>query len=138
MLLQCRSSTLVWRRCAATIARHLARTEKDMNANMKSAGKPVLALALVLSMMAPEMAHAGKKERAIALGIGIGMLGGALASNGDPRAVIGGAVAGGLIGGVAQDDRRRWHDDRRSWRDDRRRWHDGRWDDRRPRGRDWR
>jgi len=108
-----------------------------MNANMKFTGKPVLALALVLSMMGPEMAHAGKKERAIALGIGIGMLGGALASNGDPRAVIGGAVAGGLIGGVARDDRRRRHDDRRSWRDDRR-WHEGRWDDRRPRGRDWR
>lgn len=90
-----------------------------------------MALALALSLMAPGIAEAGKKERAIALGVGIGMLGGALASNGDPRAVLGGAVAGGLIGGVAHKDRRDWRHDRRSWRDDR-------WDDRRPRRHDWR
>ena len=62
-----------------------------MNTGMKLYGRPALALALALSLMAPGIAEAGKKERAIALGIGIGMLGGALASNGDPRAVIGGS-----------------------------------------------
>ena len=55
-----------------------------MNTGMKLYGRPALALALALSLMAPGIAEAGKKERAIALGIGIGMLGGALASNGDP------------------------------------------------------
>jgi hypothetical protein len=103
-----------------------------MKANTKSFGRPALATALALSLMAPGVAEAGKKERAIALGIGIGMLGGALASNGDPRAVIGGAVAGGLIGGVAHGDRREWREDRRTWRDDRR------WEHRRPRGHGWR
>lgn len=110
------------------------RWENDMQAKLKILGRSVGIMSLVLSLMLPGMAHAGKKERAIALGIGIGMLGGALASNGDPRAVIGGAVAGGLIGSVAQQrDRREWRDDRRSWREDRRWRHDHRRDHR-----DWR
>ncbi len=108
-----------------------------MNEVKKSFGMPSLAIALVLSVTVPGIAEAGKKERAIALGVGIGMLGGALASNGDPRAVLGGAVAGGLIGSVADRDRREWRQDRRSWRDDRRR-DDRRRYDRRSDHRDWR
>jgi hypothetical protein len=108
-----------------------------MNENTRKLGGLAVSLALVLSMMAPGMAQAGKKERAIALGVGIGMLGGALASNGDPRAVLGGAVAGGLIGGVAHRDRRERRDDHRSWREDRH-WSDGRWDRARPHRHDWR
>lgn len=104
-----------------------------MQAKRKLLGRPIVAVSLVLALMLPGIAQAGKKERAIALGIGIGMLGGALASNGDPRAVIGGAVAGGLIGNATQRDRREWRDDRRSWRDDRR-WRN----DHRRHGREWR
>lgn len=104
-----------------------------MQAKRKLFGRPIVAVSLVLALMLPGIAQAGKKERAIALGIGIGMLGGALASNGDPRAVIGGAVAGGLIGSATQHDRREWRDDRRSWRDDRR-WRN----DHRRHGREWR
>ncbi|NLR99930.1 hypothetical protein HGP17_24165 [Rhizobium sp. P38BS-XIX] len=103
----------------------------------KSLAHRALVVALALSVMAPGIAHAGKKERAIALGVGIGILGGALASRGDPRAVLGGAVAGGLIGAVAEKDRRDRRDDRRSWRDDRQ-WDGGRWDRRGPGYRDWR
>ncbi len=108
-----------------------------MNAVKKSRPTLALAVALALSVVVPGIAEAGKKERAIALGVGIGMLGGALASNGDPRAVLGGAVAGGLIGSVADRNRREWREDRRSWRDDRRR-DDRRRHDRRPGHRDWR
>lgn len=120
---------------------HAAR-ENNMNAVKKSLATPALAIALALSLLAPGVAEAGKKERAIALGIGIGMLGGALASNGDPRAVLGGAVAGGLIGSVADKDRRDRREDRRSWRNDRR-WddryrHDRHRHDRRHGHRDWR
>jgi hypothetical protein len=115
-----------------------AALENDMQAIIRrSLGRPAIAIALALSVMAPGIAEAGKKERAIALGIGIGMLGGALASNGDPRAVLGGAVAGGLIGSVADKDRRDRRDERRSWRDDRYRG-DGRWDRRRPYRHEWR
>ena len=39
-----------------------------MNTGMKLYGRPALALALALSLMAPGIAEAGKKERAIALG----------------------------------------------------------------------
>ncbi|MCP2138317.1 hypothetical protein [Agrobacterium tumefaciens] len=86
--------------------------------NFHKLGKVTATLAVVLSLVSvPELAHAGKKERNIALGIGLGLLGGAIVSQGDPRAVIGGAVAGGLIGGaVAKDNRRSWRDDRRDWR----------------------
>ena len=38
-------------------------------------------------MSVPELAHAGKKERNIALGIGLGLLAVAVALQGDPRAV---------------------------------------------------
>jgi hypothetical protein len=108
-----------------------------MNSMSKPFGIPTFAIALSLLIAAPGAAEAGKKERAIALGVGIGMLGGALASNGDPRAVLGGAVAGGLIGSVAERDRRDRREHRRSWRDERR-WDDRRWDDRRSGRRDWR
>lgn len=102
-----------------------------------SLGTPALAIALAFAAMTPGVAEAGKKERAIALGVGIGMLGGALASKGDPRAILGGAVAGGLIGSVAEKDRRDRREDRRSWRDDRR-WDERRGEGRRPVYRDWR
>ncbi|WP_139020922.1 hypothetical protein [Agrobacterium arsenijevicii] len=59
--------------------------------NFHKLGKVTATLAVVLSLVSvPELAHAGKKERNIALGIGLGLLGGAIVSQGDPRAVIGG------------------------------------------------
>ncbi len=86
--------------------------------NFDRLGKVTAMLAVFLSLISvPELAHAGKKERNIALGIGLGLLGGAIASQGDPGALIGGAVAGGLIGGaLTHDNRRSWRDDRRDWR----------------------
>ena len=69
------------------------------------------------------------------LGIGLGLLGGALLSDGDPWAALAGAAAGGAIGNAASGDRDRhrrgdpWRDrhrrDDRDWRD----WRD--WRDRR-------
>lgn len=60
----------------------------------------------------------------VALGIGLGLVGGALLSNGDPWATIAGAAAGGVIAKAATDDdrnRRPEHWDRRNLRPDDRR-----------------
>lgn len=96
--------------------------------NIKQIGRMALAIPLALSMaFTPELAEARSKKDNIAIGIGLGLIGGALMSRGDPAAAVGGAVAGGLIGGVVSKDRR----DRREWRHDYRR-HD--WDRRDHRG----
>ncbi len=91
-------------------------------------------LALSLLAATPQVAHARNhgtqkehrddKRRNTLLGAGIGLLGGAILSEGDPWATIAGAAAGGLVGNVTTKDKRhkwdRWPDrrDRRD-RDDR-------------------
>jgi hypothetical protein len=66
----------------------------------------------------PDAAIAGKRSDT-ALGVGLGALGGALLSNGDPWGAIGGAVAGGMIGNLASKDRHDRWDRRDRWRRDR-------------------
>jgi hypothetical protein len=91
---------------------------------LRRIGLAVAAVSLSVSLIgSPDVAYAGKKERNIALGVGLGLLGGLIVSNGDPKAALGGAVAGGVIGGATAKDKNR--DNRRSWRDDRRDWHRG-------------
>lgn len=86
---------------------------------MKNANavKVFLALPLVVSLIiaAGNADAMDKKSRDIALGVGLGLLTGAIASQGDPKAAIGGAVAGGLIGAAVSRDSRRHH--REDWRD---------------------
>lgn len=73
------------------------------------------------------------------LGVGLGLLGGAILSGGDPWASLAGAAAGGAIGNIASGDNRskrqddwRYRRDRDPRRDDRRYYHDRRYrDDRR-------
>jgi uncharacterized protein YcfJ len=71
-----------------------------------------------------------QKTKNTLIGVGIGLLGGALLSGGDPWATAAGAAAGGLVGNTTTDDPRRdwrrrdrdlrWRDDQRrdGWRDD--------------------
>ena len=83
-----------------------------------------LPVALVL-IVPPQMAEA--RNRNLAAGIGIGLIGGAIASRGDPGAMLGGAIAGGVVGGIVDHHRRKeyreWRRDVRDYRDrrDRRR-----------------
>lgn len=89
----------------------------------------VFALPLALTLaIPPELAEARNRKDNVAIGIGLGLVGGALVSRGDPGAAVGGAVAGGLIGAAASRDR---HDRRKEWRHDNRRDRDR--DHRRPR-----
>lgn len=76
------------------------------------------------------------KTGSTVLGIGIGLLGGALLSDGDPWATLAGAAAGGAIGHAAADDRGRKANERR-WREERR-WRDRRDRSRRDDPRGWR
>lgn len=99
--------------------------------------KPMCAgLALSLLIAAPNAVsaqryearkeHKAEKRKNSLIGIGIGLLGGAIISGGDPWATLGGAAAGGVIGNVTTKDKRdRW--DRRDNRRDR----EDRWDGRR-------
>lgn len=102
-----------------------------------------LALALALGAAAVaipgDAAALSKKDRRTLVGAVVGGLGGALVSNGDPWATVGGALAGGTIGNVTAEDRarnQRWERDRRErerhWNrgGDRRDW--GRYDHRDP------
>ncbi len=87
-----------------------------------------LALSLTIGAVTPQEAdarrgryeHRDNKKRNTLIGAGIGLLGGAIVSGGDPWATIGGAAAGGVIGNVTTNDRRdrnrRW-DNRRDRRD---------------------
>lgn len=59
--------------------------------------------------------HRRDERRNTLIGAGIGMLGGAILSDGDPWATIGGAAAGGLIGNVATE-RPRYRHRHRNWR----------------------
>lgn len=77
-------------------------------------------LALVLALPS-QSAFADRKDRkGLAIGLGIGLLGAAVASNGDPGAMIGGALVGGVIGHeISRDkDRRKYREWRRDRRDD--------------------
>ncbi|HEX7855193.1 MAG TPA: hypothetical protein VF503_16010 [Sphingobium sp.] len=81
--------------------------------------------------------HRDAKRKNSLIGAGLGLLGGAILSGGDPWATLGGAAAGGLVGNVTTKDKRidrRW-DDRR-W-DGRRRDDRDHRDDRRDRNRRW-
>ena len=84
----------------------------------------MLAGTLAMGLDAP--AAADDKTRNTVIGAGLGGVAGALLSDGDAWATLGGAAAGGVLGHVItddDDDRRRWdrrgnrHDDyrRASW-----------------------
>lgn len=96
-------------------------------------------LALSLLVAAPQAAqaqhyetqkeHRDNKRKNSLIGAGLGLLGGAILSGGDPWATIGGAAAGGLIGNVTTKDKRIGRGDgwrRDDWRRDDRRYRDGR------------
>lgn len=91
-------------------------------------------LALVLALPAQSAMADRKDRKELAIGLGIGLLGAAIASNGDPGAMIGGAIVGGAIGHeIGRDkDRRKY----REWRRDRQNDWRHRRDDRRDRHRD--
>lgn len=77
------------------------------------AKKLLLSAALAFGLLATTAQYAqamDKTDRTI-VGVGIGLLGGAILSNGDPWATIAGGAVGGTIGNVTADNRRR--DDRR-------------------------
>jgi osmotically inducible lipoprotein OsmB len=75
--------------------------------------------AIVMGMLAtavPQAANAQYRERRVErqdrtgnvlLGAGLGLLGGAILSGGDPWATVAGAAAGGAIGGISSNDDRR-------------------------------
>lgn len=67
-------------------------------------------------------AAAGDKTRNTVIGAGVGAAAGAVLSNGDPAATIGGAAVGGLIGNVTTKDHDRY-DNRRYYRDRDRHYH---------------
>lgn len=94
-------------------------------------------VAISLCMAAPTLSQAkprhdrhqkeNNKTRNTLLGVGLGMLGGAILSKGDPWATVAGAAAGGAIGNVASKD----NDRDRKGKDWDRRDRDGRYDRRR-------
>ncbi|MDM9624955.1 bacteriocin [Rhizobium sp. S152] len=98
-----------------------------MNDTRRSRALLAMLLSASLLIAAGSAEAMDKKSRNIALGVGLGLLTGAVASQGDPRGAIGGAVAGGLIGAVVgrdhgatrREDWRRYDRDRRPHRYDR-------------------
>jgi osmotically inducible lipoprotein OsmB len=60
-----------------------------------------LALAGLAMAMSASPAMADRQVRNTVIGAGLGGVAGAVLSNGDPMATIGGAAAGGLIGNLA-------------------------------------
>jgi osmotically inducible lipoprotein OsmB len=60
-----------------------------------------LALAGLAMAMSASPAMADRQVRNTIIGAGVGGVAGAVLSNGDPMATIGGAAAGGLIGNLA-------------------------------------
>lgn len=63
-------------------------------------------LAGVLALGVSMTAQADKQTRNTVIGVGLGGVAGALLSEGDPWATVGGAAAGGLLGHVITDDDR--------------------------------
>lgn len=81
-----------------------------------------LALSLPIALafiMPPDVADARNRKDRVAIGIGVGLIGGAIASRGDPGAMIGGAIAGGVVGHAVSR-----HKERREWRRESRRYYD--------------
>lgn len=73
--------------------------------------KECLAFLIAATLLSPVVhARDNDKRDNTLIGVGVGLLGGAILSNGDPWASIAGAAAGGVIGNIATDDRK---DDRR-------------------------
>lgn len=60
--------------------------------------------------------HRRDKRRNTIIGAGIGMIGGAVLSGGDPWATVAGAAGGGLVGNLATQ-RPRYRLRHRDWRD---------------------
>lgn len=94
-----------------------------MTANFRKAFRrySVIAAATTLLLstaLATSPALAGDFERDIALGAGLGIIGGAIVSDGDAGAIVGGAVAGALIGGSLSDSRHHRRRDRRQYVND--------------------
>jgi outer membrane lipoprotein SlyB len=89
--------------------------------------KKAIAGSLIASLLilAPHqsMAASKKTDRAV-IGAGLGLLAGALLSNGDPWATVAGGLAGGAVGSATAKDKDRWNrrDERHQYdrRDDRR------------------
>ena len=73
----------------------------------------LLASAALFGLLLSSPAAADNKGRNTIIGAGVGAAAGAVLSNGDPVATIGGAAVGGLIGNVASKDKR--YDDRRRY-----------------------
>lgn len=94
-----------------------------------------LALACLLAIgFAADAGASNRKARNTLIGAGLGAVGGALLTHGDPWGALGGAAAGGLIGNVVTDDHHR-----RDWNRHDNRYYDNRHDRRDPRDRrDWR
>lgn len=92
-------------------------------------GMYATAAALVCSTAATP-AFAGRKTTNTLIGVGVGALAGAMLSDGDPWATLGGAAAGGFVGNVATHDHHRGernyrdmrgeHSNDRQWSDSRR------------------
>ena len=90
-------------------------------------------LAVSLLAVTPQLVSARDRSDNTMIGAAVGLLGGALLSNGDPWASVAGAAAGGAIGHFGSsddrdDDRRGRNRDRRDgrsdWRNDRHDRHD--------------
>ena len=65
----------------------------------------IAGLGLLILALAGCSAHNTRRENAV-IGLGAGAIAGALFSDGDPLAMLGGAAAGGVLGTVLTDDRR--------------------------------
>ncbi len=76
---------------------------------MKAIGKHtvvVMAVAILISLAG--CADMSARDRNTAVGAGIGAVGGAILTNGDPLGTVGGAAVGGVIGNqVGRDQYRR-------------------------------
>jgi osmotically inducible lipoprotein OsmB len=122
--------------------------EQDMNTTGHKPIAGLIALGATLAVFAGGANAMDRETRNTLIGAAIGAVGGALLTQGDPVAMIGGAAVGGLVGNVTTDrrhdyraDRGGWNDgrgyyrggDRRNWNDgrgyrvDQREWHDQRW-----------
>lgn len=93
--------------------------------------KILLSSIVTISLLAatPQLVSARDRNNNAMIGAAVGLLGGALLSNGDPWATVAGAAAGGAIGHLSSNDRRdndRRHSNRSHQRDDRSNWRNDR------------
>lgn len=68
----------------------------------------IAGLGLLILALAGCSAHNTRRENTV-IGAGAGAIAGALFSDGDPLAMLGGAAAGGVLGNVLTDDRRSYN-----------------------------